>query len=83
MATGEIKEKTTTMRPPSIRRGIIGTKKILAIGETNGKSPEKYIKYGSINIGKPQARIKSSRRFILPLGIQDNFSSSIGKKVMM
>jgi hypothetical protein len=37
------KENTVTPSPPSISIGITGTRKILASGETNGKSPEKYI----------------------------------------
>mgnify|MGYP001569426256 CR=1 FL=1 len=84
LAKGGIKESTIVARPPSIKRGIIGTMNILERGETTGKSPEKYIRYGSIKNGKPQARIKNSRRFIFPrFGILLNFSFNIDKKVII
>ena len=63
VAINGMKEKTTTAKPPSISIGITGTRKIFANGETIGNNPEKYIVYGSIKRGSPQARIKSSRRF--------------------
>lgn len=58
-------ESVTTAKPPSINIGMTGTKKILASGETIGNNPEKYIVYGNMNSGRPQARIRSSRTFTL------------------
>jgi len=83
LARSGIKESTVTHSPPSIRRGIIGTKKILASGETHGKSPEKYIMYGSIKSGSPIASIKSSRRLILPSGIHEILSFRRGRIVII
>ena len=62
LAKGEKKENIITANPPSISSGMIGTINILASGETIGKSPEKYIRYGSIKNGRPIAKINVSRK---------------------
>ncbi len=59
-AIGDTHKNTITSKPPIISIGIIGTNKILVIGDAIEKTPEKYIVYGNINIGRPHAIINIS-----------------------
>jgi hypothetical protein len=50
------------MIPATIMTGVMSAKSMLANGDDKGNIPEKYIMYGSINIGADTASMISSRR---------------------
>jgi len=83
-ASGAIHDTTTMTTPPAIKSGVASARMMFATGATSGKTPEKYMMYGSMNIGIQSASIRSSRALMCAVwGTHALTDSTFGKTAIM